>query len=154
MEISINSRFAPAIADEQVAHAQSYKTIEWLNSESIVNHEDIVVFKRFKPAGKLDRRIGIDETGMECSLNHFHVPCESIHEGVAVALILFDKVTKLWHGTPENDGKKIRQIVSIAQAIDEVAPFDLSFRFHLVRAHQSWLLSDLDAYEEIILVCE
>lgn len=144
-------RFHHAQPDLDVHDSDS---LTWLDSASIGNHGDIFVFDRFQPKGKLEPLGGDDETGLECSLNHFHVSCSNAQEAVGTAIIIFAKVLALWQRSFAAETGRIRQIASIAPIDDKTGRFELSYRFHLIRNNQSWLAADLDRYEEAILVSE
>jgi hypothetical protein len=134
--------------------AQERDSIAWIDTASIVLHGNIFVFDRFQPQGNVVPFLADDETGLECSLNHFHVSCPNEREAVGTAIIIFANVLELWRHTLDAGKRRIRQIVSIAPIEDGPGRFELSYRFHVIRKDQSWLAADLDQYEEIIMVCE
>ncbi len=136
------------------AIGRNSESIAWLDSVAIVRHEDIFVFDRFKPKGELVPLPGHDKTGLECSINHFHVNCNNGHEAIGTAIIIFAKVHAVWQRSLRAETGTIRQIATIAPVNGKAEGFELSYRFHLIRSAESWLCSDLDKYEEMVLVSE
>lgn len=154
MKLSVNQAFLRAMDYLYQSSIAEDEGLSWLDGTSIVQCENVFAFDRFMPKGKLSRPIGSDETGLECSLNHFHLDCDDIGAAFGLALLIFEKVSRLWRSSFETQVGVIRQIASITTSLIEPGRYELTYRFHVVRDGQSWLAPDLDKYKEIVLVSE
>jgi hypothetical protein len=154
MKLSVNQALLRAMNYSHSSLIAEDKGLGWLDKTSIVKCEDVFVFDRFIPAGNLSRPIGDDETGLECSLNHFHLDCDDIGSAFGLAIAIFEKVSRLWRSSLEAQVGVIRQIASIAPSSLDSGKYELTYRFHVVRDGQSWLAPDLDEYEELLVVSE
>ena len=155
MRLHFNRQLSQCMKRELMEQANPFLSEwNWLENAKIEQYENVYVFDRFKPKGKLRPRPGEDETGIECSLNHFHFACPSIELGVALSVVIFEVVSELWHESFGIEGRRIRQIISLEPTETVPTAYGGTYRFHSIRENQSWLSSNLEHYEEIVLVCE
>lgn len=85
----------------------------------------------------------IDKTGYECFINSIyiddHVESDYLQQGIA----FIKRVFSIWNKQGE------KQNLTAILSIDE---FSLKVKFHVQRQNEQWLSSDLESYEQPIMV--
>jgi hypothetical protein len=138
----------------------SFESMELVHSlvlpESMRHRLDILSFVRhddcyfadylYKKKGNATRSLYPDETGYECYVNHFHIDdCDP--NSVTIVWVKFCLLMDERWRQSEYANLPLRQIVSYDGP-------SCVYRWHVARPAQCWLASDLDSYEEAIMVVD
>lgn len=87
----------------------------------------------------------VDETGYECFVNHLHledvIPSDNVCLLLQQALMFAAELFR--QKTTSSVSEELEYIISSDQ-------HEVNIRFHVVRAGQCWLSTDLEKYEEAI----
>lgn len=84
-----------------------------------------------------------DKTGYECFINSIHIDDYVHDEYLANACLFVEALFDIWRQS-RNDGT--------IQAIVSSDEYGAVVRFHLVRKNESWISTNIESYEEAILV--
>lgn len=86
-----------------------------------------------------------DRTGYECFVNSVHVDDYVDGDHLPQAMLLVNALLRLW---------KDNGTGSPVQAIASKDEFGATIKFHALREGEAWLASDLEKYDEAILVTD
>lgn len=84
-----------------------------------------------------------DRTGYECFINSINIDDYVIDKYLDYGLCFVREVFANWRGTG------FKENLNAILSMDE---FGLKIKFHVVRVNESWLASDLEDYEESVMV--
>lgn len=84
----------------------------------------------------------VDRTGVECFVNSFHIDDYVSERYLDYACLFCNKILGKWHDNNEPD------VLNVIISLDE---FGAVIKAHVKRNGESWLVDNLDKYEEAVL---
>jgi hypothetical protein len=120
---------------------------DWIRRIDFVSAEGcFFIAHLYRNRGNLTLAVCHDETGYECSVNHFHIDGHPCGDPFGLGLALCTAIGERWQQCAYGF-MPLRQIVSCDEA-------SCAYRCHVIRQGQAWLVPDLDTYPEAILAME
>lgn len=150
MKLEMNKKMRNLLEKNNLSLANSYKIEDNLKpylQSGIEEYKECFLLKSQMEAVKTTFiEDCYDRTGFESFINHIHLGDIVSNSNIVIQALAFtQELSKMLKNFAPK--KNFKVIVSGNKN-------DLSIRFHLVRANESWLSDNLDGYEEAILALD